>query len=280
MRIESGMDSIRSTLPNEQPVSFVNRTRRFATIRAVLALILREMTTTYGRSPGGYIWVILEPIGGIALLSIIFSLGFRHPSLGTNFAIFYATGVLPFLMFMTISNKLSKAISFSSSLLVYPGVTLADALIARFALNFLTQLLVACIVFSGVLLLFETRTAPDLPQIVLAFLMTGTLAFGVGMMNCFLMGLFPVWQQVWSILMRPMFIISCVIFLYDPIPEPYRGYLWYNPVVHIVGQMRHGFYPYYAAAYVNPPYVFAIGLILTVLGLIFLLRYSRDILNF
>ena len=36
--------------------------RRFASFRAIGALILREMATSYGRSPGGYIWAILEPV--------------------------------------------------------------------------------------------------------------------------------------------------------------------------------------------------------------------------
>ena len=31
---------------------------RFATLRTITALILREMATTYGRSPGGYVWAI------------------------------------------------------------------------------------------------------------------------------------------------------------------------------------------------------------------------------
>ncbi|MDJ0823602.1 MAG: sugar ABC transporter permease, partial [Paracoccaceae bacterium] len=37
------------------------RRRRFATARAVMALMLREMSTSFGRSPGGYLWAILEP---------------------------------------------------------------------------------------------------------------------------------------------------------------------------------------------------------------------------
>ena len=32
------------------------RARRFRSARAVVALMLREMATTYGRSPGGYVW--------------------------------------------------------------------------------------------------------------------------------------------------------------------------------------------------------------------------------
>ena len=47
--------------------------------RTVLALMLREMATTYGRSAGGYLWAILDPVLGIALLSVLFSLALRHP---------------------------------------------------------------------------------------------------------------------------------------------------------------------------------------------------------
>lgn len=268
------------SLPSKPPKAIGSQQRRFATLRSVAALIMREMSATYGRSPGGYLWAILEPIGGVALLSIVFSLGFRSPPLGTNFAIFYATGVLPFLMFMDISNKTSRAIHFSRNLLVYPSVTLADALMARIILNTLTQLTVNYIVITGILLLFETRTSLDLPQIALCYAMIFVLSVGVGIMNCLLIGLFPAWSQIWSILTRPLLLVSGVIFLYDRVPEPYRSYLWYNPLVHIVGQMRSAFYPYYQAEYVVVGYTFGFGMVLAALGLVFLNRYSRDILHY
>ena len=44
-------------------------TRRFATPRTILALMLREMSARYGRSPGGYLWALLEPLGAILILS-------------------------------------------------------------------------------------------------------------------------------------------------------------------------------------------------------------------
>ena len=67
-------------------VQYQNSSFRF--VRTILALILREMSTTYGRSAGGYIWAVLEPAAGIALLAFAFSLALRAPSLGTNFALF------------------------------------------------------------------------------------------------------------------------------------------------------------------------------------------------
>ena len=75
--------------------------------RAVGALILREMATTHGKSPGGFLWAIAEPVAAIALLSFAFSLIFVAPPLGRDFALFYATGFLPFFLFLDVSQKIT-----------------------------------------------------------------------------------------------------------------------------------------------------------------------------
>ena len=227
----------------------------------------------------GYLWAVLEPVAGIALLTAIFSLGFRSPPLGTSFPIFYATGLVPFMMYMDIGNKMMQSLMFSRSLLVYPRVTFVDALVARFLLNLLTQLLVGYLLFTGILLLTDARVSLDLPKIALSFLMAASLGVGVGTLNCFIIGIIPAWQRIWAILNRPMFLLSCVIFLFETIPEPYQSILWYNPLVHILGLMRSGFYPYYEAAYVTPSYVFGFSLITLLLGLLFLRRYASFILQ-
>lgn len=94
--------------------------RSVATPRTIVALMLREMVTTYGRSPGGYIWAIVEPVAAIALLSFVFSIAFRSPPLGDNFPLFYASAYLPFMLFLDVNNKLATAIKFSRPLLAYP----------------------------------------------------------------------------------------------------------------------------------------------------------------
>ena len=70
---------------------------RLRWLRVLFALVVREMSTRFGRSWGGYLWAIVEPVGGILLLTFIFSLALRKPPLGTNFALFYASGMVPVL---------------------------------------------------------------------------------------------------------------------------------------------------------------------------------------
>lgn len=253
--------------------------RKWPTARAIVALLLREMSTTYGRTPGGYLWAILEPVGALAVLSIAFSVMFNAPALGTNFPLFYATGYLPFMMYSQIAQKVGSSIRFSKPLLFYPAVTYLDAILARWILALLTHLSVFVIVYSGIILAYGLSPILDMPRMINALAMAAFLGLGVGTLNTFLIMMFPVWEQAWAIINRPLFIISGVFFLFESIPEPLRGLLWFNPLIHVTGEMRKGVYATYDAAYVTPIYVYSIGAVTLLLGLVFLNRYHRFLLN-
>ncbi len=79
--------------------------------------------------------------------------------------------------------------------------------------------------------------------------------------------------------MRPLFLVSCVFFVFDDIPQPYQDWIWWNPLVHVVGQMRRAFYHSYSGDYVSYVYVFGLSLFLFALGLALLIRYHLDLQN-
>ena len=252
---------------------------RFATLRTITALILREMATTYGRSPGGYVWAILEPALGIFLLTLIFSIGFRTPKLGDNFAIFYATGLAPFFLFNSVSNTVAQAVNYSRALLSYPRVTYVDGILARFILNGMSQLIVSFLIISFIRMVWDTRTVLDFDRTMMAFIMALALSLGGGLLNCFLFTMFPIWQQAWSIITRPLFLLSGIIIMYETIPEPYASFVWYNPVLHIVSESRASFYLQYDPTWTSYTYVFGVSLVCGLAGMVLLHRYHRDMLE-
>ncbi|PIE12251.1 MAG: sugar ABC transporter permease [Rhodobacterales bacterium] len=253
--------------------------RKFKTPRTIIALILREMVTTYGRSPGGYLWAILEPVGGLAVLTIAFSMAFHNPALGNSFPLFYATGYLPFMAYSDLAQKIGQSIRFSRPLLAYPSVTYTDAIIARFLLNTLTHLMVFFLIISGIMLMSETRAVLDYGAIANSFGMALTLGLGLGTLNCFLLMRFPIWERLWVILNRPLFLMSGVFFMYEFVPDPFGSYLWYNPLIHVVGEMRRGFYPTYSGDYISYVYAYGLGLIFLLMGNVLLGRYHRELLS-
>ena len=248
-------------------------------VRSVAALVMREMATTYGRSPGGYLWAVLEPVAAIALLSFAFSMAFRAPSLGVSFPLFYATAYLPYMLFHDVASKTAQAIRFSRPLLGFNAVTWSDVILARFALNAFTHVVVGALVIGGMLVLLETRSAPDMAVVAQAVGLAAILALGVGTLNAFLFLAFPAWERVWVIITRPLFIISGVFFLFEDVPPEMRDVLWFNPLFHVTGLARRGFYAGYDAAYVSPVYAASLGIVTLLLGLLLLARHADGMIH-
>lgn len=247
-------------------------------LRSIAALVLREMSTRYGRTPGGYLWAILEPLGMIIILSFAWSLLARTPTLGTSFLLFKATGFMVLQTFTVLGGQVGHALTFSKPLLRYPRVAWIDAVAARFMLNTLVIYVVTFLILSGVILYEDIDTLLGWGPIFLAMALAAVLGLGVGCLNAFLFMRFPVWQQIWAILTRPLFLISGVIILYEDMPPFAQMVLWYNPILHLTGMMRDGFYPMYRPEYISLIFVLTCSLVPMVAGLLLLRRHHRTLL--
>ncbi|MGP9791889.1 ABC transporter permease [Roseinatronobacter sp. NSM] len=260
------------------PVSQTANSTGIAAFRSVSALLLREMGTRYGRSPGGYIWALVQPLGIIALLAFAFSLLARTPALGTSFVLFKATGYLLMQCFTNISSTVGGSISYSRSLLLYPRVSWIDAVIARFLLNTLVIWVVGFIILIGIVIVQDLHVTLDWGNIFLSAVLTTLLGLGFGCLNAYMFMRFPVWTNVWGIVTAPLFMISGVLFLYENMPPLGQAILWYNPLLHLTGLMRAGFYSAYSPTYISVPYVVAFALFPMVVGLLLLRQFHRDLL--
>jgi capsular polysaccharide transport system permease protein len=96
----------------------------------------------------------------------------------------------------------------------------------------------------------------------------------MGLMNAVVFAYWPTWRNVWAVLRRPLFIASGIMFVFSAVPQPFQDWLWWNPLIHAVGQMRLGFYATYQGDYISWLYVLLVALGLTaVFG--FLLRRNE-----
>ncbi len=255
------------------------RPKRLSANRTIAALGLREMITSYGRSPGGWLWAIIEPAAAIALLAFAFSLAFRAPPLGSSFALFYATGFLPYMLFHDISQKVATSIRFSRPLLNFGAVSYLDTLIARFLLNLLTHLLVIALVLTALLYVARSNAYVDARLLFLALAASSALAAGVGTLNCYLFTAFPAWERLWAIALRPLFIISGVVFLFEDVPAAYQTLLAANPLFHVTGLMRAAIYPTYEPTYINLWFVFGVAVGTSVLGMLCLDKFHDELIH-
>ncbi len=249
----------------------------FINIRVIVALMMREMSTRYGKSAGGYVWAILEPLCAIALLSVVFSFAVRTPSIGDSFALFFATGFIIFHFFMELSQFASGAVLMNRPLLTYPRVTPIDTILARALLQFFTLSVASALIFTGIVQFDDIRTSYDFGAIVKAVAYASVLGVGIGATNAVIFAYVPTYQNVYRILTRPLFLVSGIFFMYDEMPPLVQDVLWWNPLIHAVGLMRQGFYPIYDGAYISELYLGGVGTLFLTAG-IFLVYSNKTYL--
>ena len=199
--------------------------------------------------------------------------------MGTSFMLFYATGIVPFGLYNTVSKGVSAAVGSNRGLLSYPVVTLLDAVFAKFLLTLLTQLAVATVLFAGIVAVFRPHLNLDLAAVALALGLAAVLGLGIGTLNCVLFGFFPTWKNVWGVLTRPLFILSGIFYVYETVPAKFQAVLWWNPLVHVIAVMRAGFYGTYHPQFVSYPYVLGIGLATFLVGAYLLRRHASFLIE-
>ena len=238
---------------------------------------MREMSTRYGRRAGGYVWAVLEPAATIALLSTIFQFVARQPALGQSFPIFFATGYMAFHLYLDISRAVSNAVNANMALLTFPRVTVIDTMLARFILQLLTSAFVATLIIGTLLQIFDEPVILDFGRIATAMGLAAFTGVSMGIFNCITFAYSPTWQAIFTVINRPLFIVSGIIFIYENMPRFVQDIIWWNPLLHVTALMRAGFYPTYEASFASPVYVLTFAAIPFLIGVL-MMRALRGVL--
>src|SRR5579863_1714090 len=90
--------------------------------RLLLALMLRDIKTRFGGSEWGFILAIAWPLSHIGVLILFNGAMGRTAPYGESAALWYATGVVPFMAFSYMSRWIMMGIALNKPLLTFPIV--------------------------------------------------------------------------------------------------------------------------------------------------------------
>lgn len=245
--------------------------------RVTAALIVREMSTRYGSKPGGYLWAIFDPVAHVTMMTVIFQAFARMPALGLSFPLFFASGYLPFTFYQRMSSFMAGTIKANKTLLSYPVVSPFDAITSRFILQFMTDALVSAVILFMLIELGGVAQPMNIAGMIEAAGAAAVLGLGIGAINIVMFARSPLYEQIFGIVNRPLFMISGVFFLPESLPNPFRDLILYNPLVHIIMWFRGALYPEYRADGLDTGYVIEFALVCFVVGLALLTASMRVI---
>nr|WP_320143358.1 ABC transporter permease [uncultured Cohaesibacter sp.] len=235
--------------------------------RVVGALVLRETRVRFGRSQLGYLWAFVNPIAWIVVISALFSLRGSTPPYGDNVGLFVSLGVVPFRMYSSVAIKCGSAIDANKALLNFPIVKEIDTVIARAILEIVTFLIILSVILFGMVIF----TGAPLPYNILKMgVGLGGLCifgFGIGVINAVISEKISSWMNTFRLLSTPLLWLSGIFYSLESLPDVFRKFLVWNPIIHGVEYIRLGYFQNYRDSYVDILYLYGLGLILVFIGL-------------
>lgn len=244
--------------------------------RVVFALMLREMQTRHANTRLGFAWSILEPLAHLAVLAVVFTIFNRgRPPLGVHWFFFYATGVIPFLMFSHIATHGFHGLVANVYVLHVPAIRRTDLLLA----SALVELVIAVTV--GAMMFFAfwatgSGPAPANPIAVIASVAVLWLfAFSISLLNATIETVNGLWLRVWPSITRILYFTSGIFYVPQEMPEWLRSILVLNPLLLCIDWFRTGFFVLYDPPWLDRVYVVVVTLLVVLLGLMFEVALRR-----
>jgi capsular polysaccharide transport system permease protein len=237
--------------------------------RIIVALMLHDIRSRMGGNAFGFLVMgVAWPLSHILILLGIYAGTNRAIPFGDSAALWFATGIIPYMAFSYMARNIMLGIVLNRPLISFPIVKPSDILFARVIIETLNAGLVI-IIMSALALAVGIDFMPlDPVQASLAVLAMMLLGVGFGAVNAVIAALVPFWITGYALLSILMWITSGILFVPDTLPEIIRTPLSFLPYLQGVEWMRSAFYQGYGASILDKQYLlyFALGSLFIGLG--------------
>ncbi|KCB50130.1 ABC transporter, ATP-binding protein [Bordetella hinzii 1277] len=242
----------------------------FTIIRAVIfALVLREMRGRFGARRAGMFWFFFEPIAHVIAVTAFYAVVRGRQVPGLEFPVYLISGVVPFLMFKNIMLKGMEAVNANKALFAYKQIKPYDTIVARTIVEFS---LMGCVYVFLMMALgfwgqFDVSIVDPLRWLVVLAIGVA-FSFGMALILCVIVDAVPELRVFIRLLFMPLYLISGVIIPVWLVPGEILQYVLWNPLLHIIDELRQGmFLHYHATAGINLEYPFSVSVVVLFIGM-------------
>lgn len=222
--------------------------------------------------------MLAEPVLHVTYLMVMYSVVRLRKVGDLDTALWVMVGLQAYFLFRKTADGVSTVADNNSALFAYRQVKPIDTLISR-ALLEATMSVLTTLLLAGLAALWGHEFKPDNPLLLVgAMSWLWALGFGFGMIISAATTLVREVRLLLSVLLRPMYLISGVIFPIASLSRPAREVLMLNPVAHGVEMARLGLSSnYQAVPETDPTYLFMFAAVLVFIGLVLQLRLAFQI---
>jgi len=201
----------------------------------IYQLVRRDVVSRYKRSVLGIAWTMLQPLGMMIILSLVFSTLFHGIKGHTAYIL---SGLIAWTFFSQTTSAMITQIVWGGALLqkIYVprtsfAVSATGTGLVNLGISFIPLVLV--VLLSGLSLTWNILFAP------ISMLLLGAFALGVGLIVSTMSIYFPDVAEMYNIVLMAWMYLTPIIYPETLIPESYRSWIFgLNPMYYFIKIFR------------------------------------------
>ena len=244
--------------------------------RVIGALVLRELLTRYGRNNIGFLWLFVEPMLFVAVVTAVWTATRRLHGSDIPIVAFALTGYTSMLLWRGMPGRCMGALKSNRTLLYHRQVTIMDVYVARVLLE--TMAITTSFVALGIIFCaLEWTPAPgDAMQVLEGWLLLAWFGIGFGLTVAGLAQKYPVVENLWAPFSYVLMPFSGVAYVADALPQTMRDVVLWLPMLNALEYLREGWFGSVMHAHYDIPYVVVFNMILSFIGISLVRQIGLD----
>lgn len=210
-------------------------------LRVIWALVMRETITMYGREGLGFLWIIAEPAMFVIGVMIIFSF-MENPFDGVSVAEYMAVSYPTLLFWRNGTGKVTKAIDVNRALLHHQVIRPIDVIYSRIILAFTSAAASFFVLYPILIFVGIAHFAYNWFEFSMGYLLIIWFSFDFILIMSSLAEMSETFERTSHIILYLMLPFSGVFLPLFLVPEPYRSWLLYFPLVDAVSIFHAGYF--------------------------------------
>jgi capsular polysaccharide transport system permease protein len=209
-------------------------------MRVIKALMLRELTTRFGRENIGFLWIMAEPLLFAVLVGLLWRAMKGPFESGVDVIAFTVSGYIPLVFFRSTIGRAVSSFTANGGLLYHRQIKVLDLIMVRFIVEFVGHLM-AYFFIAVVLFAFEIFPVPyDLGFLVLGWLYYALFTLAITLVVAPLSEMSEVVEKFVPVTTYMMVPFSGAFYLVSSLYPGAAAVVLWSPPVHGMEMMRYG----------------------------------------
>lgn len=235
--------------------------------RVIRALMIRELTTRFGRENIGFLWIMAEPMLFAGLVGLMWFFMKGSVEHGISVVAFCVSGYIPLVLFRSSVSRAVGSFKVNGSLMYHRQIKLFDFILVRFFVEFIGHMM-GFIFIAMLLWMIGIFPAPaSLGWVILGWFYYGFFTVSVCAILSPLSEVSEVLEKFIPVTTYIMIPFSGTFYMVSWLPVAAREVLMYSPPVHAMEMIRFGIFGYNVRPYYDLVYPLAFSMLALAFGL-------------